>query len=320
MSYPNFPHINPEITLTRDDAINLLLSAVAMEELSLTQILAAEGEKMKYALGTLPGAESSGMAVDELMTIDQSVKGTLDTAIRLEMLLQSRLETLLNVSERFAEERFEGKSTDPSVKPVITTEAEEEAEPAAIHEEANLQEEEEITATVEMDEPDVAMESFQTNVFPAEESESAYTDVEEIGWEHRTQLSQISAFGASTDGPDISIEDEGTNIALPHNQVLQGISVDDSNAVFTVSVAGHYVVTYSVHLTEALPISARLIMNESSFAPSVIGSDQEASTFYNTVILPLEPGDTLSLQLFDFNGEATLIAGAGATLTIVKLV
>lgn len=295
MSYPNFPHINPEITLTRDDAINLLLSAVAMEELSLTQILAAEGEKMKYALGTLSGADSSGVGVDELMTIDQSVKGTLDTAIRLEMLLQSRLETLLNVSERFAGERSEGRSTHASVKPVVTTEAMESAEPAAFIKEAEMSEEEEITATAETDE------------------------TAEIGWDPRTPLAQVSAFGANTDGSDISIEDEGTNIPLPQSQVLQGISVDDSNAVFTVSVAGHYVVTYSVHLTEAIPISARLIMNGSSFTPSVIGSDHEASTFYNTVIVPLEPGDTLSLQLFDFTGEVMLIAGAGATLTIVKL-
>lgn len=63
--------------------------------------------------------------------------------------------------------------TDSSVKPVVTTEAEEAAEPAAIHEEANLPEEEELTATVEMDEPHVSMESPQTDEMPAGESESA---------------------------------------------------------------------------------------------------------------------------------------------------
>jgi hypothetical protein len=257
--------------------------------------------------------------VDELMTIDQSVKGTLDTAIRLEMLLQSRLETLLNVSERLAGERSAGRPTDPSVKPVATSEAVESAEPAETIEEAEILDEAEITATAETVEPASSMESTETNELPIEEPEPSNFEIAELGWEHRTLLSQVSAFGANTDGSDISIEDEGTNIALPHNQVLQGIFVDDRNAVFTVSAEGNYVVTYSVHLTEALPISARLIMNGSSFAPSVIGSDYEASSFYNTVIVPLEDGDTLSLQLFDFTGEATLIAGAGATLTIVKL-
>lgn len=116
MSIPGIPNIDPKITITRDDAVNLLLSAMAMEQLSLTQILAAEGDKIKYALGTLPGAGSeSDVTMDELMTIDTSVKGTLDTAIRLEMLLQSRLETLLQLPER-SEERGPVKSLPVSVE------------------------------------------------------------------------------------------------------------------------------------------------------------------------------------------------------------
>jgi len=105
VSIPGIPNIDPKITITRDDAVNLLLSAMAMEQLSLTQILAVEGDKIKFALGTLPGAGyESEVTMDELMTIDTSVKETLNTAIRLEMLLQSRLETLLQLPER-SEER-----------------------------------------------------------------------------------------------------------------------------------------------------------------------------------------------------------------------
>ncbi|MEX0418494.1 hypothetical protein [Bacillus sp. C30] len=39
MSQPNLPDINPNITLTREEAINLLLSSIAMQELGLAHII-----------------------------------------------------------------------------------------------------------------------------------------------------------------------------------------------------------------------------------------------------------------------------------------
>ena len=56
MSQPNLPNISPEINLSRTQVIDLLLASIAMEELSLAHILNAEGEKLQFALGTLPNA------------------------------------------------------------------------------------------------------------------------------------------------------------------------------------------------------------------------------------------------------------------------
>ena len=50
MSLPSFPNIDPPIK--REDAVNQILSSIAMEELGMSHILNAEGEKLQYILGT----------------------------------------------------------------------------------------------------------------------------------------------------------------------------------------------------------------------------------------------------------------------------
>ena len=58
MSMPSFPNIDPPIQ--REDAVNQILSSIAMEELGLSHILNAEGEKLQYILGTLFNWHSAG--------------------------------------------------------------------------------------------------------------------------------------------------------------------------------------------------------------------------------------------------------------------
>ncbi len=45
MSMPSFPKNDPAIQ--REDAVNQILSSIAMEELGLSHILNAEGEKLQ---------------------------------------------------------------------------------------------------------------------------------------------------------------------------------------------------------------------------------------------------------------------------------
>jgi len=56
MSQANIPNMTPNVNVDREDAINLLLASIAMEELGLSHILNAQGEKLQYVLGTLQGA------------------------------------------------------------------------------------------------------------------------------------------------------------------------------------------------------------------------------------------------------------------------
>ncbi|MBD2860919.1 collagen-like protein [Paenibacillus oceani] len=100
MSQANIPNITPTITITRDQAINLLLSSIALEELGLSHILNAEGEKLQYVLGTIPGV-SQPATIDELLAVNQSVINTLQAAMKKELLLQSKLDSVLSAPAMF---------------------------------------------------------------------------------------------------------------------------------------------------------------------------------------------------------------------------
>ncbi|BBI32689.1 collagen-like protein [Cohnella abietis] len=94
MSQANIPNITPNITLTRDNALNLLLASIALEELGLGHIINAEAEKIQYAVGTLPGLTVPA-SINDLLTIDASVRSTMQEVIKKEMLLQFKLESVL---------------------------------------------------------------------------------------------------------------------------------------------------------------------------------------------------------------------------------
>ena len=69
MSMPAFV----ETTIGREEAVNQILASIAMEELALSHILNAEGEKIQHVLGTLTGQTVSTATVQDLLDIDAAV-------------------------------------------------------------------------------------------------------------------------------------------------------------------------------------------------------------------------------------------------------
>ncbi|TJZ99680.1 hypothetical protein FA950_30105 [Bacillus thuringiensis] len=86
MSLPNLPDITPNISLTRQEAINLLLSSIAMEEIGLSHILNAEGEKLQHFM------KQKNQKICEYIAINRSVNDTLKTIVKSQLLLQLKLE------------------------------------------------------------------------------------------------------------------------------------------------------------------------------------------------------------------------------------
>lgn len=93
MSMPNIPDIKPEITLKREEAINLLLTSIALEEIGLSHIINAEGEKIQYFI------KEHSVGLEDVLRINRSVEIMLRNVIKNQMLLQFKLEDILRLEE-----------------------------------------------------------------------------------------------------------------------------------------------------------------------------------------------------------------------------
>lgn len=98
MSFPNIPHVIPSIDVKRNQAINLLLASIAFEELGLAHIVNSEAEKIQFVIGTLVcQSPHPPPTFDELLLVNRSVEKTLRSVIKSQMLLQFKLEDVLNI-------------------------------------------------------------------------------------------------------------------------------------------------------------------------------------------------------------------------------
>ena len=97
MSKPDLT--NDSTGLTRDGAINKILYSIAMEELALSHVINAEGEKIQYILGTLkdnPPPEPA--TVEEVLQVNTSVEKTLETAVKKQTILTQKMTEALKAS------------------------------------------------------------------------------------------------------------------------------------------------------------------------------------------------------------------------------
>ncbi|MFB5762613.1 hypothetical protein [Paenibacillus medicaginis] len=100
MSQANIPNITPTITITREDAITLLIVSIAMEELGLSHILNAEGEKLQYVLGTLSDTiPPPNVTLDVLLAVNDSIRKTIKETTKKDWILSNKLQKALCASK-----------------------------------------------------------------------------------------------------------------------------------------------------------------------------------------------------------------------------
>ena len=97
MSMPGFVTGVPEIS--RENAINQNIAAIALEELALSHVINAEGEKIQYVLGTLVVPDrglSGGITIANLVDLDTTVASVLQATAANMAVLADKLRVAVN--------------------------------------------------------------------------------------------------------------------------------------------------------------------------------------------------------------------------------
>ena len=91
MSLPNIPDISPYISLKRCETINLLLSSIALEEIGLSHILNAQGEKLQHFLKACP------KNIQDFFAMNKSSNEILRSIVSSQILLQFKMEDVMQM-------------------------------------------------------------------------------------------------------------------------------------------------------------------------------------------------------------------------------
>lgn len=351
MSLPTFPPIEPP--LSREGSINEIISSIAAEELSLSHILNAEGEKLQYVLGTLPGLEAAA-ALDEVMQVNQSVQETLSSVMEQQMLLTGKLASAMSAPILPGPTGATGATgaTGPAEGPVgVTgptgptgadgpTGPTGAAGPTGTTGPTGAQGPIGPTGATGATGPIGAVGA--TGATGATGSAGANGAVGVAGITGAAgaagatgptgasgptgatgpNLTATAGFAANTQGSSVLVALGGSPIPLPNAQVLSpDITANTGNTVFTVATAGTYQISYHVNTTVALLMGTRLVINGVNSIPSTINPVVSTSNFENQIKVTLPANSTITLQLFTtIAGTAILVSGgAGASLTIIRL-
>lgn len=300
MSQPSFPS-NPDIT--RDDAVNQILSSVAMEELGLSHIINAEGEKLQYVLGTLPGATGPTATIGDLLSANESIQSLLQNASYNQLLLRSKMQQALAASEMTGATGPTGPAGpagDPG-GPTGPTGPQGSVGPLG-------------PAGAQGPTGNTGSEGPAGATGPTGPTGPAGA-VGPTG----TNTTATSAF-AYASGTTLTASLTGTPVSLPNGQILPtGVTVDGTNATFTVAIAGRYRIAYAVNTTAALLLTTRIMLNGVASTASTVAPVLSLSNYSNEILADLAAGSTVQLQTVGASINLTLATGAGATLMITRL-
>ncbi|MEC1925174.1 BclA C-terminal domain-containing protein [Bacillus velezensis] len=352
MSQPNMPNITPVVTLSRDDTINLLLSSIAMEELGMAHILNAEGEKIQYALGTIPGLTGPPSSLADILNLNESVRDTLDSLMKQELLLGSKLDSISNIPTLAGPTGATGPTGvtgaglqgivafNPLIAPTYTTGQvvlyNGSSYVANVNSPSGTPETSaDYTLLAAAGSTGATGSTGPTGITGATGGTGSTgitgvtgptgvtgaTGITGPPGSTGTSLTATSGYASNTGGGVVAVIVGGTDISLPNEQNLSAdITANAANTVFTVAPAGRYYISYHINLTAGLLVSSRILINGTPAASSIIAPVASLASFNNSFIVTLTAGSTIQLQLFGLLGTATLLRGsAGAALNIIRL-
>lgn len=305
MSQPRFPLV-PD--LSRQDAINQVLSSIASEELALSHIINAEGEKIQYAIGSIPGlTESSTIA--EVTDVNNSVVDTLGTVLENQIVLTGKLSQALQAPVSLGATGPAGQ-TGPTGSDTGPTGPEGPAGDAGLVGPEGLP-------------GPVGPAGITGPIGPTGPSGITGSTGSAGAAAPVPPPSATAGFAANTVGGLITVIVAGTDISFPSVQLLSpDITLTSGNTLFTVNTSGLYRISYHVNTTASVLLGTRLVINGGNILQSTIPPAIALSQFYNEIEVSLTAGATIKLQMYAplIIGAATLLGNSlGASMMIIRL-
>ena len=329
MSMPTFPKNDPP--LSREGSLNEIIASIAAEELSLSHILNAEGEKLQYVLGTLPGLDEAATQ-DEVLRINQSVKDTLSGIIEQQMMLSSKLAAALKAPTIPGPAGPDGPAgptgpdgaagaagADGPAGPdgaAGATGADGPTGPAGATGAAG--------PTGATGPRGATIE--KGDLFGATGPTGAIGPTGVTG----PNPTATAAFAANTQGPDFNVPAySGVVIPLPDAQVMSAdITANPENTMFQVNKKGVYLLSYRVNLTKPAQVGAKLLIDGMARYTTMVIPAAPTASFENQYVYLMNAGQTLQLQLcaaplpgVPAKAQTVTLAGngTGASLSIILL-
>ncbi|TSB44606.1 collagen-like protein, partial [Alkalicoccobacillus porphyridii] len=128
-----------------------------------------------------------------------------------------------------------------------------------------------------------------------------------------------SMSAVNTTGGLLAVVLGGTPVPLPGVQSLDGFIADGTSTLFTVPVTGRYYITYRINLTAGLLVGAQAVAGGTPIPGTIISPVLTLSSFEADIITTLTAGTQIGLQLFGVVAAATLQAGVGASLVVIRV-
>lgn len=304
MSLPTF---SPSPDLTRQDAVNQVISSIASEELALSHVINAEGEKIQYALGSLPGLETPA-TIAEIMEVNSSANDLLGTIAENRILLNAKLNDALRAPV------FPGATgatglVGPTGSDTGATGATGPQGPRGNTGPQGL--------------PGPVGDTGSPGVMgdPGPAGDAGPTGLTGAAAPYPPPTA-TAGFAANTVGGLITVRVGGTEISFPNSKLLSpDITLTDGDTIFRVNTPGYYRISYHLNTTAALLMGTRLVINGGNVPASTIPPVVSLSNFSNEIEVQLGQGATIELQMYaTILGLATIIGGSlGASMTIIRL-
>lgn len=304
MSQPRFP-LTPD--LTRQGAINQIISSIATEELALSHIINAEGEKIQYAVGTLPGLVDPA-TLGDVLNINSSAGNMLTTVLENQILLNGKLSDAVRAPVIAGPTGPVG-SIGPEGSAIGPAGATGPIGPVGPNGSQGL--------------PGAVGGSGVTGPTGSVGLTGATGATGPTGNPAPLPPPTATAgFAANTSGGLITVLVVGTNISFPSVQLLSpDITLTSGNTLFTVNTGGLYRISYHLNTTASVLMGTRLVVSGANIPQSTIPPAISVSQFYNEIELNLTSGSTIQLQMFaPLLGVATLLtSGVSASMMIIRL-